>query len=91
MRLDSSGRCHADTKQVVIFNSYQSDRTDQDAGDNNVSQILKSGLPDGVQIFNEFNDRPDFDEANWMSAYLRQKYAGRRVDFVIAAGSGAVF
>jgi signal transduction histidine kinase len=81
-----------DTRQVVIFQSYQNDRTDVNAVDSGISQALESGLSGRVQIFDEFFDPrfPEAEEAKWMSVYLHDKYAGRRVDLVIAAGSIAL-
>jgi signal transduction histidine kinase/predicted ATPase len=80
-----------DTLQVVLLYSYKYDRF-LDPFDDGVSQTLQSGLPGRVQIFDEFFDTsvPESEETNLMTAYLRQKYAGRRVDLVIAAGSLAI-
>jgi signal transduction histidine kinase len=81
----------ADTKQVVILYAYQYDRS-LDPYDDGVRQALESGLPGRVQVFEEFFDRrlPESEEADVLAAYLHQKYAGRRVDLVIAAGSLAL-
>jgi hypothetical protein len=55
-------------------------------------RVLESGLPGRVQLFDEFFDRrlPESEEVNVMTAYLQQKYAGHRVDLVIAANSFAL-
>jgi hypothetical protein len=55
------------------------------------AQTMRSGLSDRVQIFEEFYDPrfPETEQANWIGTYLHQKYAGQRVDLVLAIGSAA--
>jgi PAS domain S-box-containing protein len=56
--------------------------------DHGIRATLAAGSPDRVEVANEYVDTSHFRDAAFRQAqkeYLRQKYAGRKIDLVLAA------
>ena len=51
---------------------------------------LRSATPEGVEYYSEYletNRFPGEDQARLLSDYLRQKYAGRKIDVIVSRAS----
>jgi signal transduction histidine kinase len=80
-------------RQVLILNGYQSASPGLTTFDNAISHVLQTRIPEQVEVYNEYLDAQRFPEAaqiDRMAAFLHDKFAGHRIDLVIATGSPAV-
>jgi hypothetical protein len=75
---------------VLVMHWYDRGFPSNEEFDRTLQDALQSLAPKGVEYYSEYleTDRfPGDDQARLLSEYLRQKYAGRRLDAMIAGVS----
>src|SRR4051812_35238401 len=75
---------------VLIMHWYGPGYSFDDEFDRTVQAALNASVPEGVEYYSEYlqtNRFPGEDQARLLSEYLRQKYAGRRLDIIISGVS----
>jgi signal transduction histidine kinase len=80
-------------RQVLILHGYESGSPGLSIFDDAISQVLKRQISGPVAVYDEYIDAQRFPEAaqiDRVASFLHDKYAGRRIDLVIASGSPAV-
>ncbi len=82
------------TRMVVMLYPDSSDGSPGNAlADRGIRFTFATGSPERVEIYNEYLDisrSPDVGHRQLQAEYLRRKYAGRKVDLVIAGLSPAL-
>jgi PAS domain S-box-containing protein len=74
--------------QVLVMHWYDRGYTPNDAFDKTLLTTLQAATPGGIEYYSEYletNRFPGDDQARLLSEYLRQKYAGKRLDAIITA------
>src|SRR5439155_3221113 len=75
---------------VLVMHWYDRGDLLNDEFDSTLHAALQSSAPEGVEYYSEYletNKFPGEDQARLLSEYLRQKYAGRRLDVIISGVS----
>ena len=75
---------------VLVMHWYDRGYSVNDEFDKALRAALTSAAPEGVEFYSEYletNKFPGEDQARLLSEYLRQKYAGRRLDVIISGVS----
>ena len=75
---------------VLVMHWYDRGDLLNDQFDSTLHAALQSSAPEGVEYYSEYletNKFPGEDQARLLSEYLRQKYAGRRLDVIISGVS----
>ncbi len=82
-----------DSRRVLILYGYESGRNDTIGIDAGIRRVLRSEMPDQLEIYSEYLDLQRFPETAQFdreAVYLHDKFAGRQIDLVIAGGSPAI-
>src|SRR3954453_2078975 len=72
---------------VLVMHWYDRGYSSNDDFDSALQAALESAAPEGVEYYSEYletNRFPGDDQARVLSDYLRQKYAGRKLDVIIS-------
>src|SRR6476619_5169192 len=72
---------------VLVMHWYDRGYSSNDDFDRALQAALQSAAPEGVEYFSEYletNRFPGDYQARVLSEYLRQKYAGRKLDVIIS-------
>jgi signal transduction histidine kinase len=83
----------AETKQVLVVYSNNRLLPANILFDSGLRQVIEANPDQPVRIFTEFLDEPEFGGDQYeltVSTYLREKYTGRPLDVVLAAGGDAL-
>jgi len=75
---------------VLVMHWYGREDALNDEFDRTLEAALNASAPEGVEYYSEYletNKFPGQDQARLLSEYLRQKYAGRRLDVIISSVS----
>ena len=75
---------------VLVMHWYDRAYSSNDAFDQALHAALEASEPEGVEYYSEYletNRFPGEEQAHLLSEYLRQKYAGRRLDAIITGTS----
>ena len=81
------------TKHVLVLYSTRRDAPMSSVGDRELPALLEQGLKQDLLFYSEYIDLGRFPEPNYLAAFsdfLRVKYAGQRMDLVIAIQDAAV-
>jgi PAS domain S-box-containing protein len=76
--------------KVLVMHWYGREDASNDEFDRTLQAALNASAPEGVEYYSEYletNKFPGEDQARLLSQYLRQKYAGMRLDVIISGVS----
>jgi hypothetical protein len=75
---------------VLVMHWYDRGYPSNDLFDRSLQTALEASAPQGVEYYSEYletNRFPGDEQARLLSEYLRQKYAGRKLDVIISGVS----
>src|SRR5437763_9386986 len=78
---------------VLVMHWYGSGYYPNNSFDSALEAALRNSAPEGVEYYSEYletNKFPGEGQARLLSEYLRQKYAGRRLDVIISGVSATL-
>ena len=81
---------HSGPIKVLVMHWYDREYFSNDDFDRTLQAALSAAAPEGVEYYSEYletNKFPGEDQARLLSEYLRQKYAGKRLDVIISGVS----